>query len=52
MNTYIVTRWVTQPVIVVKADSYDFESGFVNFYIGTQKIYSVQGNNVTTIQKN
>lgn len=51
MNTYTILRWTTMPVIIVKADSYNFEEGFVNFYIGTGKVHSVIAHSVSSIEK-
>lgn len=51
MNTYTVTRWLSMPVVTVTADSYDFESGFVNFYVGTAKIDTFSSQTVMRVQK-
>ena len=51
MNTYRITRWVILPVITVKADSYNFEAGFVNFYVGSAKTGSYSAVTVTRVQK-
>jgi hypothetical protein len=51
MNTYTISRWTTMPVLTVKADSYDEQGSFVNFYTGTTKVYSILSINIQTIVK-
>lgn len=50
MNTYTVIRFASS-VLIIKADSYNFEEGFVNFYIGTGKVHSVIAHSVSSIEK-